>query len=535
VTFKQLCAFLAVIFVTATLAASDEKVEGIVTDNTGKPVRGAMVKATTASQTVARFTQSNGHYEITLPPGKYSVIAEAYGFASKREAKVTPNSEEMNFKLTPKFDLTQLTSAELETLLPINQQTKIIKGVCTVCHSFGTIRMKSGYSASEWASFIPTMTQGRLPTPPVLLTNMAIIAPALEKYFGPDALYFGPEAEPPKQEQVEHVDLSDAVLSATIREYTIPQGSESIPHSILIDKHGDAWFSERGLRANKIVRFEVGPEKFDEYTATRPHTGVVGKDGLIWMTLTEGPDLASVDPETGKVTTYDIPNRKLGTHTAAVDSEGNIWCSGNSVWKFDVKKKQFKEYNVPLPATYPEQSVFNWVHIAGQPPHPLDGSDTFYDVKVDSKDKVWVSVFALGELVRIDPVTGGTKVFHAPDSPSIRGIEVDAEDNVWFADYNGYSLGRLNPKTGTFRLYHPPTRYAMPYGITANRKTGDIWFADLNGNHITRFVPKTERFTEFPIPSNNAAARFIALDEKGRVWFTEFMNGKIGVVDPIGD
>lgn len=72
----------------------------------------------------------------------------------------------------------------------------------------------------------------------------------------------------------------------------------------------------------------------------------------------------------------------------------------------------------------------------------------------------------------------------------------------------------------------------MPYGLVADKKTGEIWFADLNGNHITRFNPKTEKFAEFPIPSSNAAPRFIDLDSKGRVWFTEWMNGKIGSVDP---
>jgi len=376
------------------------------------------------------------------------------------------------------------------------------------------------------------MTGGRLPTPSFAPAELTALTQALEKYFGPDAPYFGPDANPPRPTDVKHAQLSDAVLNATILEYKIPTGLESMPHSILIDTHGDAWFSERGLRANKIGRFEVGPEKFDEYAAPHPHTGAVGKDGLIWMTLTNGPDLASVDPETGKVTTYNIPNRKLGTHTSAVDAEGNIWCSGNSVWEFDVKKKQFKEYKIPLPATYSENSVKAWYHVPGQPPAPLDSGDTFYDIKVDSKDKVWVSAFALGLLVRIDPITGETKEFQAPDSPSIRGLDIDAQDNVWFAGYNGNSLGKLDPKTGSFTMYRPPTRFAMPYGIATDKKTGNIWFADLNGNHITKFNPSTGEFTEFPIPSGNAAPRFIWLDNKGRVWFTEWMNGKIGVVDP---
>jgi streptogramin lyase len=522
--------FLVVICVAATLAAAD--VHGVVSDNGGKPLRGAMIKATAGNKTVARFTQADGRYDIALPPGSYALTVDAYGFGPKQKTIDAAQAVEANFSLTPNFDLARLTSAELESLLPSNATTKFITAACVTCHSFGTIRRRSGYTASEWQSFIPVMTLGRLPTPnfPPLILNA--LTQALEKDFGPRALYFGPDSDPPTPQQVKHADLSDAVLSATIREYTIPTGPDSMPHSILVDTHGDAWFGERGLRANKITRFEVGPETFDQYPAPHPHTGVLGKDGLIWMTLTNGPDLASVNPNTGKVTTYNIPNRRFGTHTLAVDLEGNIWCSGSSVWKFDVKKEQFKEYNIPLPATFPDYSVETWDHVAGQPPAHIDASGTFYDIKVDSKDMVWVSVFAFGELIRINPVTEETKVYHAPDSPSIRGLDVDAQDNVWFASFNGNSLGKLDPKTATFTMYHPPTRFAMPYGITADKNTGKIWFADLSGNNISRFDPNTGEFAEFPIPSPNAAPRFISLDGKGRVWFTEWMNGKIGLIDP---
>ena len=196
-----------------------------------------------------------------------------------------------------------------------------------------------------------------------------------------------------------------------------------------------------------------------------------------------------------------------------------------------MKTHEFKEYNVPLP-TIPENSVLYWNHLPGEPLQPWDDHEKFYDIKVDSKQKVWVSSFVFGELIRIDPVTGETKAFHAPNTPGIRGIDIDAQDNIWFAGYYGNSLGKLDPKTEGFKLYQAPTRYATPYGIVADKTTGNIWFADAQGNHITRFDPKTEQFTEFPIPSNNAVPRFIGLDNKGRVWFTESFIGKIGVLDP---
>ena len=538
---KLRACLLSVLVAGAFQAAGAAEIHGLVTDNAGKPVRGASVKATLGGNTVTRFTQANGRYTIELPPGHYDLTVEAYGFNPKRHADTDAGqSEDTNFALTPGFAMTRLTSAELQSLLPDNPQIKFIRGACTICHSFAYIQQKSGYTADEWAAFIPKMTAGRLASPEFTPAGLTAVTQALAKYFGPDSPYTSPGSDPPKPEQISHAEVSDAVLKGTFHEYRIPGGLMSMPHSILVDRGDDAWFSGR-----LIGRFESGPEKFVEYPVKGSHTGVVGKDGLIWMTVPH-TGLASVDPATGKVESYRVPDVTprpassgfqgsiLGTHTPAVDREGNIWCSGSSVWKFDIKTKQFKEYAIPLPATAPKNSVEYWDQVPGEPSRMV-AEGTFYDIRVDSKDQVWVSTFSMGELIRIDPSTGKTKSFHAPDSPSIRGIEVDAQDNIWFASYDGNSLGKLEPKTGTFKMFHPPTRYAMPYGIVADRKTGDIWFADLNGNHITRFREKTGEFDEFPIPTPESATRFIDLDSKGRVWFTEWVNGKIGFLDPGSD
>src|ERR1700736_448983 len=125
---KMMCAFLTLICVTATaLAVADGEIHGIVTDNAGKPIRGAMVKATAGDKTVARFTQRDGRYQITVPAGSYEVSADAYGLAAKRQTKDTAQAGETNFSLTPRFSMGRLTSAELESLLPDNQQTRLIR------------------------------------------------------------------------------------------------------------------------------------------------------------------------------------------------------------------------------------------------------------------------------------------------------------------------------------------------------------------------------------------------------------------------
>jgi len=542
---KMMCAFLTLICVTATaLAVADGEIHGIVTDNAGKPIRGAMVKATAGDKTVARFTQRDGRYQITVPAGSYEVSADAYGLAAKRQTKDTAQAGETNFSLTPRFSMARLTSAELESLLPDNQQTRLIRANCVACHSFGMIIMHRGYTAAEWQNFIPVMTRGRVPTPTlkdVLASpvKLATLSAALEKYFGPDAPYFGPDADPITPGQIKHADVSDAVLSVTIREYAIPT-ADSFPHSVTLDDQDDAWFSELGPRANKIGRFDPVTEKFEEYPVpipkAGPHTGAASADGrYFWMTLTGAgipAKLASVDRQSGKVTTYDFPGNDAHTHTLTLDAAGNVWCTGSTLLKFDVKTEEFQEYKMPVPPSYPESTVQAWTNTPGQPPDPFNADDTVYDAKVDSKGNVWLSMQPLGLIIKLDPTTRETKTYHPPDTPSVKGMAVDAQDNIWFAGFQGNRLGSLNPKTGTFKLHQAPTGFATPYGLAFDKKTGYIWYADLNGNNISRFDPKTEQFAEYPIPSSNASPRFIALDSKGRVWFTEFMNGKIGVVDP---
>ena len=216
-------------------------------------------------------------------------------------------------------------------------------------------------------------------------------------------------------------------------------------------------------------------------------------------------------------------------HTLARDPEGNIWMSGSAIWKFDVKTLQFKEYKVPVASAFPATSVVKWAEVPGGTPRPVGESRTmFYDIKVDSKGIVWASEYNFGYLVRLDPATGQTREFHPPGTNMIKGVEIDAQDNVWFAGFHSNILGKLDPKDGRFSIYRFPTPYAMPYGLAIDRRTGFVWVGDMNGAHVTRFDPARERFTEFPVPFSRP--KFLGIDSRSRIWFTEYLDGRIGVL-----
>jgi len=545
--------FVAVMGVSTALAASDAVIRGVVTDNAGKPIRGALVKATAGYKSVTRYSQKDGRYEITLPNGKYVVSAEAYLFESRRQTKDTAQEGETNFSLSPRVDVNLLTGSELESLLPDNVETRRIRVECSSCHNLQRLMLKRGSTAKAWQDFLPTMTRGRYPVmvapkvnPNASEANFVALTEALGKYFGPDAPYLAPDADPPAPQLIKHTELSDAALRATIREYEIPTPMP-MPHSMSVDPvRGIAWWGEESWLANQIGRFNIATETFEEYLVPTPnssvHTGIVAKDGRYFVTLPSGGDakLASVDPATGKVTEYKWPEKtcprlpcRSGPHTIALSREGNLWLSGGKsgeVWSFDVKTEQFAAHKFTLPQEYPKDSIALWTMGSGESMPPIDANS--YDIKEDSKGKLWFTIFRMGILMSLDPSTGETKRYQPPATPSMKGVAVDAQDNVWFTNYNGHKLGRLDAKTGAIKQYQPPTQYSTPYGVLWDERTGYVWVSDLNGNNITRFDPRTEQFVEYLIPTHGAGLKFMAVDGKGRLWFTEVVGGKIGVVDP---
>jgi Carboxypeptidase regulatory-like domain len=82
-TFPRLpSTFLALSFLTAGLCCAQEAVLfGTITDAAADPLTGVQVTATEASGAVFSTTSdSAGHYNLNLVPGKYTVTAQAAGF-----------------------------------------------------------------------------------------------------------------------------------------------------------------------------------------------------------------------------------------------------------------------------------------------------------------------------------------------------------------------------------------------------------------------------------------------------------------------
>jgi len=74
--------------------------------------------------------------------------------------KLTKNTAQQSgtdFSLTPSFRINQLSSAEVEQLLPDNPDTRLIESECIRCHGLTNPARAGNMLASTWQAFLPRM------------------------------------------------------------------------------------------------------------------------------------------------------------------------------------------------------------------------------------------------------------------------------------------------------------------------------------------------------------------------------------------
>src|SRR3990170_3137960 len=83
----------------------------------------------------------------------------------------------------------------------------------------------------------------------------------------------------------------------------------------------------------------------------------------------------------------------------------------------------------------------------------------------------------------------------------------------------------------TFVEFQVPTQKSEPQGIALDQE-GKVWFTERAADKIGRLDPKTKEIIEFTVPTQKSEPQGIALDQEGKVWFTERAADKIGRLDP---
>lgn len=516
---------------------------GAVRASNGDPLEGIMVQLI-APRTAIRttvYSNADGRYEFPLlEAGAYTLriarplefkpyVKEAVAIdgATSLDAIVLQRvTDKEALPATPEI-VQQLTGAEWMMNLPgTGEEKRTFSLTCGFgCHSYQQI-FRTRYDEPSWRLIVQRMTRGagspliniRQPTSTtrgragrLLPEEEEIVTQWLARVRGPES------KDPP----LTHLPWPrGASTRLVVTEYELPRMLLA-PH----DVHGDS-------------------------------------KGNIWYTPHRSPYIGKLDPRTGAVKEYrvpDTPGALPGTHRVWVDKDDVVWLSENwahNLVRFDPRTEQFKKFyietgnptNSPGFSNFhmdPEGYVFETIDRGvvkidsrtGQTVKhfPFKRLNSTYDNILSVDGRFWSGgQTGTGLVGLLDTRTGEMWEMdtRTPISSASRG-GFDLDGNAWFGGRGG-TLIKLDSKTRRLTEYTPPIPYVTFYEAMPDRN-GEVWAGALHGGRFLRFNPRTERWIEYLMPEPYSHDRRTWIDNSTTpvtVWYVDH-NGYMVRIQPL--
>ena len=174
------------------------------------------------------------------------------------------------------------------------------------------------------------------------------------------------------------------------------------------------------------------------------------KEGNIWYTGNSAALIGKLDPKTGEVTEYKMPDPAArDPHTPLFDKKGSLWFTlqgANMVGRLDPETGEIKLVTTPTPRSQPYGMVIS-----------SHGVPFIVRVRREQDREASIPTRWRSPSTRCRT---RTRVRAASRSPS--------DDVMWYADYSRGYLGRFDPKTGTAKEWPSPSGpKSQPYGIAS--------------------------------------------------------------------
>jgi len=310
-------------------------------------------------------------------------------------------------------------------------------------------------------------------------------------------------------------DVEKVFVLSAIRNNMEPEKLRSMMWGIDYFPDGSIWFTDE--RTDAIWKFSIDTESYDRISYSQTDEN---KSSLPQKLVIEGSKIISfLDYAQDKqgLRHYAIPSVMEGAVTSdfAIDSDKNVWYtnwvpSGAGILvKFDYPGYEFQTTQEEIEMKYLLlQDFVEWYNFPA-------GLTTPNGVAVGPDQKIWISDTSSNYFFSFDPKTEEfTK--YTTSIPTI--------------DSYGNASGVIK---------NPVSR---PYWI--EHSDGNLIMNEHNANRIGVFNPSSETLVEYTVPSRNPnwadcegidycgvaqVFDFVAYGEK--IWFTEWVENNIGVVD----
>src|SRR5262252_10058172 len=212
------------------------------------------------------------------------------------------------------------------------------------------------------------------------------------------------------------------------------------------------------------------------------------------------------------VTEYDVVRPTTEPHDVVLDRDGNVWYS-------DFGELFISKFD-PLAAEWNDNRVqLNFVGLR----HDVDG-------------KVWTKSVGTQDIFRLDIASNTWEKFHptselpAGHNYSMYQVISDSKNNLWMAEFSEGYLGTIDAKTHAVKWFAVPTPNARARRMEIDDQDR-IVVTEYRGNKVAVFYTRTEKFTEYPLPPYTFPYR-ANIDRNGDIWASTMATDRVVRMNP---
>ena len=540
------------------------------------PLEGVAVSARAANSTMTRtvFTDDAGEFFFpALDGGRHQVWAQATGFdAARAEVTLDPaRPTRQAFTMKPLADVTmQLMGSEWLLSLPSatreqRRMREIFRSNCALCHSTSVI-LQQTFDEAGWNAIVEFMLARHVQGVPRQLglnrwSTLAYHKSEIAKYL---ASVRGPSSPP--LEFVVHPRPTGEAARVLITEYDIPAANEpdslawfngsdwqagagtsgAFPgavHDVVVDAHGNAWMNSINPNAGRVA-VKLDPETGQVTAFTVPNAVGGGRiytdpaGTTLWLVVRlsgQQPGVQSlgrIDPASGAFEAFTPPpGRSTGFQThIAPTADGKVWTATQfGALHFDPETKTFR--------FFPDATLH-------------DGFT--YGIAADRHGNAWLAKYGADKIGFVDAKSGKASeidlrppwlddeedllteadreayaamgvgssggINMVPGRQAPRRLGYDPNaDVVWVAKNNGDAVVSIDVKTRVPKYYRVPAPLA-PYRVDVDND-GNAYVASLIDDVLLKLNPATGQWTTFRMPATGCESRSIFVDRRlTEVW-----------------
>jgi virginiamycin B lyase len=249
---------------------------------------------------------------------------------------------------------------------------------------------------------------------------------------------------------------------------------------------------------------------YDLPAGDHPHDVAPAGDGTIWYTGQHKGVLGRLDPRSGKVERIPLGEGSR-PHGVITGPDGGAWVTDsglNAIVRVDPESREAKVWRLPEGH---ENANLN--------------TPAF-----DGKGRIWFTGQS-GVYGRLDPATGKMDVWDAPKGRGPYGITATPDGEIYYVSLAGSFLAKPDLETGASEVISPEDPEAGPRRVWSDSK-GRLWTAEWILGNVSVYDPAAKAWKVYKLPGNEPHAYAVYVDEKDKVWVTDFGTNAIVRFDP---